>query len=411
MSFPEEQMTDTEERAMPLIYTIGLVSFILCFMEIELSWSYPASPFKYLSFASLTLHLLNWIQQYSGRQLLMLAFAFIIVVIVGHNAQQMSLLYLSFALVVGAKGIDYEQILKVCFITGFSICLISVIGSWLGIIENKVFHLSADSMVMMGASSSVRYSYGYGWPTGCGIHISYVCLTYWLLRKGLLNWKELSFILFAFWFTFSINKSRQASLIILLMILFSLYLKYCDWRQRVPSKLFLKSLIIAIPLFAILSMYASIAYDDGDISWVALNLIFSTRLSLGQDAIEQYGIPWLGQYVLMVGGDANSFDYNYVDSSYVQAYLLWGIVLTTALVVFFCMMCVSAYKRRDVAFLLAVLFAGLSSISSQYLFQIMHCPLLLALFARHINSIDTNENLQDYDEEGRIETANIETNS
>ena len=92
MSFPEEQMTDTEERAIPILYTIGLVSFILCFMEIELSWSYPMVIFKYLSFAALTLHLLNWFQEYSGRQLLILALAFIIVVVTGYNAQQLSLL-------------------------------------------------------------------------------------------------------------------------------------------------------------------------------------------------------------------------------------------------------------------------------------------------------------------------------
>lgn len=376
-------MSTTEENEMPILYTIGLVSFILCFMEVELSWSYPMIFFKYLSFAALTFHLLTWIQEYSGRQLLFVVVAFLIVVITGYNSHQLALLYLSFALVVGAKGIEYEKILKVCFITGFTICFISVVGSWLGFIENKVYHLSVDNMEMMGASSSKRYCYGYGWPTGCGIHISFVCLTYWLLKKGLLNWKKMFFFFFAFWFVFSINKTRQASLIILLMILFSLCLKYCESHQIKPSNILLKSLIISIPLFAILSMYATIAYDDGDLAWVAANLVFSSRLELGQDAIEQYGIPWLGQYVLMVGGDANTFDYNYVDSSYVQAFLLWGVVLTTALLFFFVIMCNSAYKRGDAAFLFAVLVAGLSSISSQYLFQIMQCPLLLALLSNH----------------------------
>lgn len=376
-------MSTTEDREMPILYTIGLVSYILCFMEVELSWSYPMTIFKYLSFAALTFHLLTWIQEYSGRQLLFVVVAFLIVVITGYNSHQLALLYLSFALVVGAKGIEYENILRICFFTGLSICLISIIGSWLGIIENKVYHLSVDNMEMMGASSSKRYCYGYGWPTGCGIHISFVCLTYWLLKKGLLNKKEILFLFFAFWFAFSINKTRQASLIILIMIMFSIYLKYCEWRQIRPSKILLKSLIFTIPLFAILSMYATIAYDDGDLAWVAVNLVFSNRLELGQDAIEQYGIPWLGQYVLMVGGDANAFDYNYVDSSFVQAYLLWGVVLTTALLFFFVIMSTSAYKRGDAAFLFAVLVAGLSSITSQYLFQIMQCPLLLALLSNH----------------------------
>ena len=376
-------MSNTEEREMPMIYAIGLVSYILCFLEIEFSWSYPSVIFKYLSFAALTLYLIPSIQDYSSRQQLGIFVAFIVVLITGYNAHQFALLYLSFALVVGAKGIDYEKILKVCFVTGFSVCSISLLGCWLGLIENKVYHFSIDNMEMMGADSTARYCFGYGWPTGCGIHISFVCLTYWLLKKGLLDWKELSFLLFASWFTFSFNKTRQASLIILMMILFSFYLKYCEWRERTPSKYLLQILIFTIPLFAILSMYATIFYDEGDLYWIAVNLVFTNRLDIGQDALEQYGIPWLGQYVQMVGGDANTFDYNYVDSSYVQAYLLWGIVLTTGLIVLFIMMCLSAYKRKDLAFLLAILLAGLSSVSSQYLFQIMHCPLLLALFAEH----------------------------
>ncbi len=384
-------MSTTEDREMPVLYSIGLVSFMLCFLEVEVSWSYPAEIFKYLSLVALTLYLIPSIQEYSSRQQFGILVAFIVVVITGYNAHHLTLLYLSFALVVGAKGIDYEKILKVCFITGFSICSFSLLGCWLGFIENKVYHFSIDNMEMMGANSTARYCFGYGWPTGCGIHISFVCLTYWLLKKGLLDWKELSVLLFATWFTFTFNKTRQASLIILLMVVFTLYLRFCNWRQQTPSKILQMSIILVIPLFAILSMYATIYYDEGDLFWVAVNLVFTNRLSIGQDALGQYGIPWFGQYVLMVGGDANTFDYNYVDSSYVQAYLLWGIVLTTGLIALFVLICLSAYKRKDVVLLIAVLLAGLSSISSQYLFQIMHCPLLLALFAEHstIESIDS----------------------
>ena len=376
-------MSTTKDIEMPILYSIGLVSFMLCFLKIELSWSYPAIVFKYFSYATLTIHLFTWIQKYAGRQLVFLGLAFFIVIITGYNAQQLSLLYLSFALVVGAKGIEYRKILKICFITGFSICFISVFGSWLGLIENKVYHFSIDNMEMMGADTTARYCYGFVWPTACGIHISFVCLTYWLLKKGSLNVVEMLLFIFAFWFAFEINKTRQASLIILIMLFFSLYLSYCNRQLRTPPKFLLKSLIITIPLFALLSMYATLAYDEGDISWVAVNLVFSNRLALGLDAIEQYGIPWLGQYILMVGADAGMMEYNYVDSSYVQAYLLWGIVLTTTLIFIFVKMNASAYKRRDSIFLFAVLLAGLSGISSQYLFQIYHCPLLLALFAQH----------------------------
>lgn len=378
-------MSDIERKEIPILYAIGLVSFILCFMEIEVSWSYPMRAFKYLSLATITVHLLLWLRNYSSKQLLFIILALFIVGITGYNSHQLDLLYLSFALVIGAKDIDFFKILKVCFITGFVICLISIIGSWVGLIENKAYHISIDTMDMMGADSTKRYCYGYAWPTDCANHISFLSLVYWLKKGGLLNMIEMLLFIFAFWFVFEINKTRQASLIILIMILLSIYLKYLERRQRIPSKLFLKILVFSIPFCAALSLFTTLAYDEGDLFWVAVDLVFSTRLSLGLDAIEQYGIPWLGQYILMVGADAGMMEYNYVDSSYLQAYLLWGIVLTTILIIIFVKINYSAYKRKDYVFLFAVLLAGLSGISSQFLFQIYFCPLLLALFAQHSN--------------------------
>ena len=87
-------MSTTKDIEMPILYSIGLVSFMLCFLKIELSWSYPAIVFKYFSYATLTIHLFTWIQKYAGRQLVFLGLAFFIVIITGYNAQQLSLLYL-----------------------------------------------------------------------------------------------------------------------------------------------------------------------------------------------------------------------------------------------------------------------------------------------------------------------------
>lgn len=100
-------MSDIKGKEMPILYAIGLVSFILCFLEIELSWSYPMRAFKYLSLATITVHLLLWLRNYSSKQLLFIILALFIVGITGYNSHQLDLLYLSFALVIGAKDIDF----------------------------------------------------------------------------------------------------------------------------------------------------------------------------------------------------------------------------------------------------------------------------------------------------------------
>lgn len=391
----------TNSKQQPIFFYIGLASFILFFFKIELAWYYPSSIFKYIALLSLTIHLCLSIQKYDIKQLLVIAAVALLVIYTGINAHEITRLSLSFALIVGAKDIDFKSILKVCFLTGFSLCLISLVGSSIGLIENKVISMDMESMEMMGSSNAKRYSYGYGWPTGCAIHISFVCLIYWAYKEGLLKWREIISFLCAFWIVYYYNQARQAAIIILLMVVISFYLLYLHKRNKRGPRFLMFLLISSIPLFAIVSIIGTILYDESDILWIAANIIFSNRLKLGYDAIEEYGFRWFGQYFEMIGGDT-TYEYNYVDSSYVQMYLLWGIVLTTFLLVLYFAISLKAYKRGDMALLFAIMLAGLSSVTSQYLFQIMSCPFLLALFAKHsVRDIDINKNKYSYVKERR----------
>lgn len=367
----------------PMLYYIGLISFIFCYMEVEVSWHYPKSVFQYISAACLFIHFLFSIRNYQGGQLFVLFFVALLTVIVGVNAQQTGLLTLSFLLVVGAKNINFESILRVHLYAGLTICLISVLGSYSGLITNKIFYLGEGSMEMLGSTTYKRYSYGYVWPTDCANHISYLVLSYWLLKKGVLKWFEICAFLCVFWFVLISPQARQAAFIILLILLTSVYFYFLRRYQKQISRKFVSFLIKSIPLFAFLSILTTIRYKETSPLWLVVNMFFNGRLKLGQDVINQYGIPWLGQYIKMIGADANATFYNYVDSSFVQMYLLWGIFLTTLLIGMFYVMCRNAASRNDLPFLFAVLFAGLSSITSQYLFQIMMCPLLLAFFSDH----------------------------
>ena len=382
-------MGTVNKQQVPILYTIGLVSFILFFMEIELAWSYPKSVFKYIAILSLTFHVFLSLNKYNSRQLILLALLALLVVYVGFNAQQITLLCLSFALIVGAKDIEFKQILKIHFYTGLFLCLISVIGSSIGLIENKANDIGIDSMEMLGSSTSRRYSYGYVWPTDCANHISFVCIAFFLIREGVLKIRELFFLSLVFLFVFLGVKARQSASIVLLILLLSLYLRYLRKKQKNPYRFILFLFIFSIPLLAAISIYATLAYDETDMAWVVANIVLTGRLRLGQDAIEEYGIPWFGQYIKMIGADANKLEYNYVDSSYLQAYLLWGIVLATILIGQLFIVCKRAYSRKDSAMLFAVFLAGLSSVTSQFLFQIMFSPFLLALLSNHQNtSID-----------------------
>lgn len=373
-------ITNNSKNPTHWFYYLGLISYILFYINKEVVWNIPQI-FGVFSFCFLMMHLGLIFRKYNGIQLFCIGISLFLVIIVGLNSKQFLFFILSFMLIIGAKGIEYKDILKVHMFVGLSIFFISFIGSDLGIIENRVIQLSVYTMDIMNMDSPDRYCYGYGWPTGCGIHLSFLCMSYFLYKDGIL--RPIEFLLFciAFYVSFFITQSRQPALIIVLLMLSSLYFIYLNKGKRSPSNYLILSLIVSVPFFAFISMYATISYDRSDIFWIAINAFFSGRLELGQDAIDAYGFKLFGQDVKMYGADVNAIYYNYVDSSYVQAFLIWGIILTLLLIWIVCRINWQAYKSGCFPVIFFSFLVGLSSVSSQYLFQIYFSPLLLALFS------------------------------
>ena len=369
------------QMSKPFLYYAGIVSYLLFALNVEVSWDYPTFPFKYLTFFLLSAHLFQVISLYSIRHQILLLLSLLLVCIVGVIAEQLAPLILSFELIVGAKGVEFKKILKVHFLVSVAICLFSVIGSSVGLVENVVVDLSNE--VDLFADSPKRYSYGYVWPTGCAIHISFLCLTYWLIKDSYIGVKGWLCFIIAIYFVLFYPQARQASFIIFFILLISLYINYVIRHQRHPNRLFLFFLLISPLVFAAISLYMTIAFNGLDQTWMFVDILFTGRLRLGQEAIEEYGIPLFGQYIDMIGGDVNMNDYNYVDSSFVQAPLIWGVVLFGILLLLYEYIACKAYKINSYSLLFAVAIAALSGVTSQYFFQIKFCPLLLALFASH----------------------------
>jgi hypothetical protein len=85
----------------------------------------------------------------------------------------------------------------------------------------------------------------------------------------------------------------------------------------------------------------------------------------------------------MYGGDNSGALYNFIDSSYLQLIVLYGIVYTVIYLLLFSIVGYQSYKRCDRVILVALLVAGFSGIISQHFLQIYMNPLLVALTAKH----------------------------
>lgn len=384
------------------LYYIGLVFAILCLINPEIAWPIPLVELdKALSLLCLSIHAILNLGRYKSLMVIYLGTIFIFTIVVGLNANDLYLFVISFLLIIGAKNIDYNRILYVHFITGLCIMLISVIGAMYGIIRNVVVYRGVLNDVSFYDSGSIgRQSLGYVWPTGFAIHASFLLLSYWLLKKARLKLYE--WILFVYLILILIKLTDTRQIIILMLLpLFSLLITKTSWIWK--SVIIKYFLILIIPILTIVSLWIVIAYNSSNEYWMVADLISSGRLGSGQDSINKYGIPMFGQYFKMYGAENNSFYYNYIDSSFIQALVLWGWLMTLLLVSTYVVICKRAYDRHNFPLVLAVFVTGLSCLTSQYLFQIMSCPLLLALFAKHKDYKKIN-----YVKERNIKEANTQ---
>ena len=120
----------------------------------------------------------------------------------------------------------------------------------------------------------------------------------------------------------------------------------------------------------------------------SLDSLFSTRLQLGKKAIDVYGMrPW-GQWIKLFNnaeGKDNSF-YFYIDSSYVQLAVMYGLILLGLVLLAFLLISYRAWSQREWIFLWILAITAGHGIMEQHLVELPYCPFILALLA------DTVEN-------------------
>jgi hypothetical protein len=386
---------DTCKNPTEKIYFCGLILYILQFLQYETQWEYGSTVsmgLKMLIMFLLVFHMLRTFPRYkSPAALFIFIVSLLITCIVGFNAgykKGTNLLYsllITFLLVFGAKNIEFRKIVKVYWLVGGVYCIVTVCSSLMGIIPNLVDVDTRSSEESIGVVEDLnRMSLGYGWSTNMANHVFFILLSffYWLNRA--LKNIEMFFLLGITLLVLSYTGSRLSTLCVLLMLLFSLFYKTINGKKRLESRLASCFLIVSIPLFTLFSYYLTDSYDRTEIKWVIVDVALSGRLRLGNDAFEIAGIPLWGQFYEMFGSVRDDGkDYNYLDCSYIQSLVIYGLFYTSLIVFAYMSICRTAYKRKDFFLMYAVFFAGVSGLIAQHFIEMYMNPFLIALFAKH----------------------------
>ena len=136
-----------------------------------------------------------------------------------------------------------------------------------------------------------------------------------------------------------------------------------------------------------MSLWATAAYEPTNLTWIAIDLVLSGRLDFGQEALSNYGIPLLGQLYRLQGGEIDANMYNFIDSSYLQLFIIYGLFYTFLILIAYCIFGYQSYLRRDYVILIALFVAGISGAIAQHFIQFFMNPLLLLLFTNNDNQL------------------------
>ena len=321
--------------------------------------------------------------KYEGNEPLLICLIGLPVLLAGYNSENITVLLLSFTIVVGAKDIPFRDIIRVHLIYGLCFCLFNIVGRELDLVPQTNLIQGNEREGTFG-DIVAREDFGYGYSTDFALHVFYILLDYWILKNRKLRWFEILVFVFFAYFVVRYSDARLAAICILFIVVLSSFFPLFQKRTFCFRYIINPFFIICIPLFAIISIGGTIMYDDTDYYWIGADLLFSNRLHIGQDAMQEAGISLFGQTYTMYGmGNLGVEDeYNYIDCSYLQSLVFWGVFLTVILVLLFVKICMSASVFKDYILLSAVFVAGISGIIAQFFYFLAYCPLLMALTAQ-----------------------------
>lgn len=369
-----------------ILYFTGLICFMLLSLQYETYWTFHGKIVMLLQWGSLlflSMHLLFAISKYRRMgEISTLIFCLFVSIIVGTNSHQWYQIVVGFLLVFGSKDIGFRNIIKVYVLVGGTFWFITVLGSQLGYVKNVQDDVNSIRDIIF-ESTTRRWCLGYRWSTNMANHIFFVLLAYFYSVDGKLEHKDLAVTAAILFVVVYFADCRLSGICIFLILISSVVCKVLYCKKIILGRTLKKFFILSVPIFLIISIVTIALYDSNNIEWYTINMFFSNRLTITKEMLTQYGIPWLGQYFKVYSSARDDGElYNYIDSSYWQMLLIYGVIYTSLVLLGYIILSIHATKKADYALLFAILIAGISGIIAQHFMEFYMNPLLLGIFAK-----------------------------
>lgn len=334
--------------------------------------------FGYIFFAASALYTIAkfiWHNTYTKKEMIFSCIILVAFIVPAVLTDYSFLFWIGF-LIVGAKDVDFDKILKVYLTLGIIITLAAFVASQMGWIENLVYVVIRDDVW------TVRNSYGSVYPTDFAAHLFYLAIAGVCLCENRITWgKIINFVVLAL---FVLDKCDARTSFICMLTMAVLLIFVHLFKDKIKKNWFYYILNTANIGFAIIYISLTHLYTEANERLYQINDLLSDRLKITKEAIELYDYKLFGQTIQELGYGRTlekAIDYFYIDDSYIRIALLYGVVLFVVVLVMFWFDGVKAIKSGRIIVLVSIAAIALHSFMEHHLIEVAFNPMLCLLFS------------------------------
>lgn len=274
----------------------------------------------------------------------------------------------------------------VFFVAGYNIKSAKILQRYLTVAVGTVlftlilYALGIYKYDVMNSAGRVRRYLGFTYTTYLANYFFHFLLVYFVIRKRQITVLETAVILWMNWEIRQLTDTKAVyyEVILLLVLLWGYQLVpriYQSWVFKIGT-------LSAMPILAALIIYLSYVYTPANIFLFSLNRLLTTRLSLGRQAISTYGFTLFGSETAWVTGRygiERTEAYFYVDSSYLNIALSFGLVTLLLVMIGFYFLEKKALEEQKYILCIVLIMLAVHSFSDPQLFDLKYDPFLILI--------------------------------
>lgn len=228
----------------------------------------------------------------------------------------------------------------------------------------------------------VRYSLGFTWVTSAPVLFAFALILFLYQYRHRYNGWMFCGLLQLDIFLYMLTDTKMAFIVsILLLVIAFIWWKYPDALQFLDNK-GIKTVILWLPvILSVLAVITAILYTESNPFLSKLNAFLSGRLANGNEAWETYGLSLFGQQITWTGQGITykpSQHYLYVDCSYLNILLNYGILILVAVWIWCRSVLNHLYRKQNLLLLLFFIVILCFSFLEVRLINPLYDPFVLA---------------------------------